>query len=150
MKKTLRALWLIVAIAVLVLSLVSCAPTSDGEGRVTFVIAGATEQVYTVDLEDVEIAEGAYSVLKHLRDTEGVEFTATESVTGAFLNTVRGIELGDGEYIYLWTSVESDFDASGFFADKEYNGVTLKPAKSGISDMSVVDGAIIYIGKIKF
>ena len=133
MKKTLRALWLIVAIAVLVLSLVSCAPTSDGEGRVTFVIAGATEQVYTVDLEDVEIAEGAYSVLKYLRDTEGVEFTATESATGAFLNTVRGIELGNGEYIYIWTSVESDFDASGFFADK----LSASPA-----DMSIVRGVI--------
>ena len=150
MKKTFRELWFIVAIAALVLSLASCAPTSDAEGRVTFVIAGATEQAYTVDLSRVEISEGAYSVLKYLRDTEGIEFTASESATGAFLNTVEGIELGEGEYLYLWTSVESDFDASGFVADKEYNGTTLKPAKSGISDMSVVDGAIIYIGKIKF
>lgn len=150
MKKTLKVLWLLIAIAVLMLALASCAPTSDGEGSVTFVIAGAPERVYTVDLSKVEITEGAYSVLKYLRDTEDVEFTATESATGAFLNTVGGITLGEGQYIWVWTSVESDFDASGFVADKEYGGKILKSSKSGISEMSVVDGAVIYIGAINF
>lgn len=150
MKKTVKVLWLLIAIAVLMLALVSCGPVSDTSGECTVVIASAPERVYTVDLSKVEITEGAYSVLKYLRDTEGVEFTATESATGAFLNTVEGITLGEGQYIWVWTSVESDFDASGFVADKEYGGKILKSSKSGISEMSVVDGAVIYIGAINF
>ena len=150
MKKTVRALWLIVAAAVIMLALVSCGPVSDTSGECTVVIAGETEHVYTVDLAAVDISEGAYSLLKYLRDTEGVEFTATESATGAFLNTVGGIVLGEGQYIWVWTSVEADFDASGFVEDLEYKGKTLKSAKVGISEMSVLDGAVIYIGAINF
>ena len=151
MKRILQVLILVLLAASLALSLAACSNEQSLTGECKIVIASTPETVYTVDLSEVEITEGVYSVLKYLRDTEGLEFTAQESAaTGAYLTELEGLELSAGQYIYTWTSVESDFDASGMAEDVEYNGITLKPSATGLSSMSLEDGAIIYIGYIEF
>ena len=151
MKRTLKILCLFALALALALATVSCGGGGDSDGECKVVIATSPETVYTVDLSELEITEGVYSVLKYLKENEGLEFTATESAaTGAYLNTVEGLELEAGQYVWVWTSVEKDFDTSGFISDVEYGGVTLKSSATGISSMSVPDGAIIYIGFIEY
>lgn len=151
MKRILKVMSLLALVAVLAMALVACGGGGDSEGECKVVIASSPETVYTVDLSELEITEGVYSVLKYLKENEGLEFSATESAaTGAYLNTVEGIELQSSQYIWVWTSVEADFDTSGFVSDVEYGGVTLKSSANGISSMSVPDGAIIYISFIEY
>lgn len=148
--KILRGVCLILILCITALAAVSCrGEGAQGECRV--VIASSPETVYTVNLSEIEITEGVYSVLKYLKESEGLEYAATESIaTGAYLTDVEGLLLGNGRYPYVWTSVERDFDESGFFADVEFDGVVLKPSAVGISQMSLEDGAIIYIGYIEY
>lgn len=141
---------LLVAVAILCVALVGCAPTV-AEGECLIVIAAYEENVkeYKVNLNEENSGEGLFSVLEYLKENEGLTYVAQESTYGAYL-----LEIGDvkpdstkGEYVKLYTSVESDFDTSAYFEETEYKGIKLGTAGVGASSMKLEGGAIYYITK---
>lgn len=95
--------------------------------------------VYPVGLDGID------SVFDAL---DAAEVGYTQS--GGFIYTVDGITLGENEYIYLYTSVEKDFDVSQYALTVDWCGVTLTSSGVGASDMSIEAGCIIYIGTIVY
>ena len=144
----LRAVALALALVICLAGLCACGGSSDNEGSVTVVVAsGGVENEYTVDLADLEITEGALTVLKYLEQTEGIEVVMKDGIYGAYLTKVGIAEADDatGAYVAIYTSVASDFDVSAYAKTIDYKGTSLTTSGLGISSMSVKDGAVIYI-----
>ena len=146
MKRILSAA---LVIALLILSLASCLKNeSDSVGNATLVIASEEPSTYDIPLSLIGEDGGFYEALLYLRDEKGLEFDETSG----YLNSIGGLanDYEKGSYIYIYTSVESDFDVSEYKIEMEYEGVKLVSGGVGIYDMSLRDGAVIYIGTINW
>lgn len=143
--KKLLSLTLVLIMALTVF--VSCQP-QNVNGYLTVVVGGDEE--FEVDLDKVEITEGALSVLEYLKNEGKLDYTASEGAYGAFLTKVGDVEenAAEGKYVGIWTSVAKDFDTSAYATTKEYKGTTLTSAGVGISQLTLTDGAVIYIDYI--
>ena len=115
------------------------------EGYATVVLEGEPETEYRVDLDEVE-GDTLLSVLAYLKDAEGLSY----KLDGTMLTEVGSVKQDPsaGVYLYLFTSVESDWDVSVYATTKEYGDMTLTSAGVGATEMSVCDGAVLYIGTI--
>ena len=84
--------------------------------------------------------------LIELFDERGIEYTAADG----FLYSVEDLspDGASGEYIYIYTSVVSDFDTSAYAEEIEYDGVKLVSTGVGAAEMTIEAGAVIYIGTI--
>ena len=109
-------------------------------------IGTETPTEYKVNLDKVEGSDGLLSVLAYLKAEKGLDYTEA----GGFLSAVGDLKQEGNRYIYLYTSVEEDFDVSEYKSTVEYKGQTLTSAGVGAKDMHVKDGAVIYIGTITF
>lgn len=146
-----RAAALLAAILCLVAVFSSCNRKQASSGICTVVIEN--DKAYEVDLSGIEIKEGLFSVLDALRDRGEITFEAERSATGAYLTAVQQLKNGEpaNSYLMIWTSVEADFDVSGMFGgDRDYQGTRLCCSGVGASQMTVCDGAVIYIGMMQF
>lgn len=130
-------------------ALVGCQP-QNVSGYATVAVGGDEE--FTVDLGKVEITDGAMSILEYLKNEGELDYEATDGAYGAYLTKVGSIEENatGGKYVGIWTSVEEDFDVSAYATTKEYKGKTLTSAGVGISQMTITDGAVIYIDYIVY
>ena len=144
----MRAISITLALVLCLALLPACGASSDDEGQVTVVISadGVTNE-YVVDIGEVEITEGALSVLKYLEIKEGLEIVMTDGIYGAYLTKVGIAEADDatGAYVAIYTNVEADFDVSAYATTIEYEGISLTSSGLGISLMTVKDGGVIYI-----
>ena len=126
-------------------------PTVDGESATVVLDLGDGEyKTYEIKLADVaDLTKGAYSLLLHLNENEGLALDAPDSTYGVYINSVGELvpDLARNEYVAIYTSVEKDFavPTADFPTVSEvvYNGRTLKSAGVGLSSMSVTDGAVI-------
>lgn len=147
--KLLRALSFALVLAVIFVSLVSCAGAVDPVGTATVVVSASESDTreYSVPLSKVKGEEGAFSLLDYLKDKGELEYESENGPYGKKLIRVGSVveDGAQGKYIYIWTSVEGDFDTSAYKLTLEYKGTTLVSSGVGISSMSVPDGAIIYI-----
>ncbi len=147
MKKILS---LLLVAALLGCALTSCALFSENDtaGTATLVIGTETPKVYEVPLSQLSAGAGLFPVFEYLGENEGLEY----DISGTMLNSVGGLanDYDLGRYIYIYTSVEKDFDVSEYKMEMEYEGKTLVSAGVGFNEMSVTDGAIIYIGLISW
>ncbi len=139
-----KALSLILAV-IIVISATACGKTTN-KGKMTLVIGAETPVSYEVELDEATTEKGLLSVLTTLKEKEGLEYEEA----GGFINSVEGIELAEGEYIYIYTSNETDFDVSEYATEMEYKGTRLVSTGVGASEMTLEEGVIVYIGKIKF
>lgn len=136
---------------VLIMS-VACAKTPvEQAGSVTVAIGGDTVLEYTVDLGEVEISQGVFSVLKYLNENENLELEWTGDGNSVFLTKVGNIceDKSKGEYIYVYTTVEKDFDVL-YGIKTTHKDVELTSSGVGVAEMTVQDGAIYYFGIIKW
>lgn len=142
MKKLLASL-LILTLALF--SLAACSQ-SDKVGSVTLVLGTETPREYTADLEKLCEGNGIIPLLNYLKETEGLDY----SISGTYLNSVGEIknDYASGTYIYIYTSVERDFDVSEYKMTLNYKGTELVSTGVGATEMTLTDGAIIYIGAI--
>lgn len=149
MKRTIKLVALALATVLLALSLFACGKEEEATGTMTLVIGTEPEQAFTVNLDEVKITEGALSVVKHLANQGKITYEI--DATGYF-NAVGGLknDAASGTYIYIYTSIKKDFNTSAYASSKVWNGKTLTSSGVGISDMTVSDGAVIYIGTIKW
>ena len=133
--------------AVMVFSLCSCGEEKEpnlNPASVTVVVATEPLAVYEVSLEGVTLKNGLFDVF------EKGEISYEES--GGFLSSVGALKQNTetGEYIYIYTSNEKDFDVSEYKNEVEYEGKTLVSTGVGARDMTLTDGTVIYITLIKF
>ena len=147
MKKTTftRTLALLLALTLVCLVFVACNREEKSEtGFCTIVLEGDPAVEYRVNLDKVTGTDGLLSALDYLKETEGLTYSAD----AGFLTEVGSIkqDATAGKYVYIWTSVEKDFDVSAYASTKSYGDATLTSTGVGAKDMTLTDGAIIYIG----
>ena len=129
-------------------TLTSCLGANDPVGNATLVIATEEMQVYDLPLSKLSEGKGLMPAFEYLKESEGLEY----DVSGTMINSVGGLENNyeTQTYIYIYTSVEADFDVSEYKSEIEYEGKTLVSAGVGFSDMIITDGAVIYIGTVQW
>ncbi len=142
MKKVLSLLLVVIAL----MSFASCLPENhvDEKGQITVVIMEESPLVYEVKLDDLDMSEGALSVVKYLHKEKDIALTYQDSTYGAYLTKLGTIETDKSGYLCVFTSVEKDWDVSSYCVTKDYNGVTVKSSGYGVSSMTVEDGMILY------
>ena len=145
--KRLLSFALVIVMIFAAFSLTACSK-NDSEGNATLVIATEEKQVYDIPLSKIGEGKGVVPALEYLKEEENLEY----DLTSGFLNSIGGLanDYVAGKYIYIYTSVEKDFDVSEYKMEMEYEGKTLVSAGVGIEDMSLTDGAVIYIGLISW
>lgn len=144
--KAKRILALALALCLMLCALTSCFLNEIGEGKATVVVAGEETVEYTVNLGKIEGKKGLVSVLDYLKEKEGLDY----SISGTMLDYVGDVknDYDKGEYVYIYTTVEKDKDVSQWAQTIDYRGTTLTSAGVGATEMTIEDGAIIYIGTI--
>lgn len=140
-----RILTLVLVIAIALCALASCGENSKN-GIVTVVIGTETPTEYKVNMDKVEGTDGLLSVLAYLK----IEKNLTYVEAGGYLTEVGDLKQEGSTYIFLYTSVEEDFDVSSYATTMEYKGQTLTSSGVGAKDMHMTDGAVIYIGTISW
>lgn len=85
-------------------------------------------------------------VLEYIRDNSNV----TLELSYGFINKFDQLphEGATGEYVYLYTSVEKDFDQSAYVTEYDCDGVIVKTSAVGCAEMSVQKGCVIYVDVI--
>jgi hypothetical protein len=172
MKKTkfLRVLTLLMALCLVSLLFVGCEKTYNDDmdsstpttaessteassqnvkGYCKVVLGDTNKTEYEVNLDLVKIDNGLFSVLDHLKTTKGLTYACNAS---GFLTEVGGVKQDTtaGVYVYLFTSVAKDQDVSQYKSTQTYGDMTLVSAGVGAKDMTIENGAVIYIGTISW
>ena len=134
------------------LSLILCVfcacSQNDSEGSATLVIVGEESTVYTVPLSELSEGKGLMPAFEYLKETKGLEYEVSGSMIGKIGELENDYDLG--KYIFIFTSVEADFDVSELKREVEYEGKTLVSTGVGFDQMTLTSGAIIYIGLVSY
>lgn len=145
MKKFLSVFLFLIIVTIIAFSVVGCTPDKqDSTGTMLLVIGEDTPVEYTVDLEKIEITNGLLSVLEYLKTTQKLEYSHQDG----FLTSVGNLSQGEGHFIYVYTTIEKDFDVTQYAETIEYKGAYLTNAGVGAKDLTVEDGCTVYIGTI--
>jgi hypothetical protein len=106
---------------------------------------------YTIDLSKAE-GDGLFAALDYAKEKYGLAYSYSGEGTSAYLEQVGDLknDSSAGVYIYVYTSVDKDFDVSEYATTIEYKGQTLHSSGVGAYSMTLEDGAVIYIGTIKY
>lgn len=144
MKKILS---LVLALSLLLCTLCACSK-NDPVGNATLVIAAEENTVYDIPLSKLSEGKGLMPAFEYLKEAEWLEY----DISGSMINSIGGLanNYDVGSYIYIYTSVEADFDVSEYKTEIEYDGKTLVSSGVGFEQMTLLDGAIIYIGLISW
>ncbi len=127
----------------------SSGESTTSKTMMKLVIGGTQEVVYSVDYSAISLDKGVLSIIEYLAENYGLEY----EIEGTFLTKVGAMEqdLSTATYVYLWTNVEADFDVSIYAPEnKTWNGISLTPSGVGISEMTVENGAVIYVGTVSY
>ena len=150
MKKSnlIRVFALITALCLTAVIFVGCANKKENVNGYCKVVLGNAEQTaYTVNLDEITVENGLLSLLDHLKEAESLTYECDPS---GFLTEVGDVkqDASTGTYIYIYTSVEADQDVSEYKTTLTYEDMTLVSTGVGAKDMTLEDGAVIYIGTI--
>ena len=147
MKKILSAILVLTLVLTAAFTLSSCSK-NDPVGNATLVIATEEKQVYDIPLSKLREGRGLLPAFEYLKAEKGLEY----DINGTMINNLGGLEndYETGRYIYIYTSVEADFDVSEYKKEIEYEGKTLVSSGFGFEKMTLKDGAIIYVGLISW
>lgn len=154
--KNTKALTRFLAVLVMALVLVvsaGCGKEEPAASSGTCTVALSTGEVFSVPLDEIFVKEGLISILDWLKAEGKLDYTSNDAGYGAYLTSVGdGIkeDPANGVYVYIYTSVEADFDVSDYAQTMEYEGKTLTSSGVGASLMLITDGAVIYIGTIQY
>ena len=111
--------------------------------------AGLTSAAAGIDVLDV-LAEGGTFYYQARQGAYGAYLlemgTVRTDESGEYPVTVYDpvLQEGNGNYIYVYTSVEKDQDTGNYASEVEYLGQTLVNSAVGVSYMSVEAGAVLY------
>lgn len=131
--------------ALIALSVVALAACDNNSGEtfaegdeLTLVIGYDEPQEIAIDLNGIS----REVTLPELFTASKIEYEMVEGL----LTKVDRLAPEPPVYIYLYTSVESDFDTSEYAKTMTFGDTELCNSGVGANDMSIVPGAIIYIG----
>ena len=143
---------LFIVTVISVFGFIACTDEKDSAGTLTVVIATGDNPVeFNVDIADVEGENGLFSVLEYLRENKKITFKYSGTGSSAYLTEINDFVSGtDNKWIYIYTNVKKDFDVSEYKTEIEYKGQKLTSSGVGVSQMTIEEGALIYIGTIKF
>lgn len=122
----------------------------EDKGSVTVVVNGEEQVVYNINLEDLDLTDGALSLMVYLKDTKGLDVVYTDSIYGAYFTKIGDIATDDNGYLCILTSYEDEWDRSIYSVEADYLGTKVVSSSVGISSMSVVDGVIIYFTYVAY
>ena len=149
MKKLLALLLVVMT----VFAFAACSPNKNAEvdeGSVTVVeyVADGDDIEYEVDLAKVENATSLFDVLTYLKNEKSLTFEYSGEGESTFCTAFGSLsqDTATNTYLYLYTSVESDFDVTQFAQTKTYKGINLVSSGVGVTQMKLEDGAVYYIG----
>ena len=107
---------------------------------------GDAVNIYTVDLNEVEVTEGAFSVLKYLQAEYELTFEYSDSEYGAFLTAVGNVRpSAANEFVLIYTTYEADFSLPPYDTKVSIGAVTFTAAGVGASSMTVSAGNAMLI-----
>ncbi len=154
MKKTKKILPLVLVLAAVLLTLISCkgdALVADkGQAQIFIEKYDGSFVSYTVDLSSLEDrSEGALSVIKYLKESMSLECVIEDAGYGAYITGIDEISENSsaGEYIIIYTTEEADFAVPT--ADDptvptlKLGDITLVSSGLGLSSMHVGNGTVI-------
>ena len=158
MKKRISSIVLVLVIIFATFSFAACSEndstttttTKVKAQTITIVIGALSPTIYEVEPDRLEIKEGLISVLEYLNQKHGLKYTAEDSGYGSYLTKVGDLSQRDNNYIYIYTTVEKDFDVSQYAKTIRFGGKTLTSAGVGASELTIEAGCTIYIGTIAF
>ena len=154
MKKTLTLFLTLLTILIVALSLFGCGDTDvckNAKGEIVIKTSESNVETFNFNFKDIDMESfTVFDVLKYLNQNDRLDLEYTESATGAFLTKVGNLKNGNGYYIYIYTSVESDKDVSAYGEEIEHGGRKLWSSGLGISSMSVEDKCVILFQLIYF
>lgn len=140
--KKLFYVFMLVLIVLSVVALAACDNNSDetfAEGdELTLVIGYDEPQEIAIDLNGIS----REVTLPELFTAAKIEYEMVEGM----LTKVDRLAPEPPEYIYIYTSVESDFDTSEYAKTMTFGDTELCSSGVGANDMSIVPDAIIFIG----
>ena len=151
MKKANKILIFILAFALVLFTLTACTETvtpstqEGGNPEITLVVSGDVVTRYTVKLTNLK-SGGLVGVLEYLEQIDAIEY----ELNGTMLAKVGELEndAASNKWIYVYTTVEKDIDVSQYAQSVVYEGKTIVSSGIGAYEMTLEDGAIIYIGTI--
>ncbi len=150
MKKITKLLTALFAICFL-LSFSACQwgdRTVEESGVVTVVIMNEAPLVFKLQLDEIDLSQGALSLMLYLKEKEGLTVEYEEGQLGAYFTRIGDIMSDDNGYLSIFTSHEKDWDVTEYCITKDYNGITVKTSAVGISSMSVLDGMVLYFAYV--
>ena len=141
MKNTTKILALLLIAVMTLFAFASCKGSANG--TMTLVIGGEEVTEYEVSLDKVN-GDKFIDVLNYLKAEENMPF----EMSGTMVTKVGELENDEikKQWIYIWTSVGADADVTEWASYVEYEGKTLTSSGKNVFEMSVADGAVIYIG----
>ncbi len=141
MKNTTKILALLLIAVMTLFAFASCKGSANG--TMTLVISGEEVAEYEVSLDKVN-GDKVIDVLNYLKAEENMPF----EISGTMVTKVGELENDaiKNRWIYFWTSVEADADVTEWASYVEYDGKTLTSSGRSVIEMTVSDGAVIYIG----
>jgi len=165
----MKKLTAILLTVLLCLSLGACKYVSTGNSGTTYKVTWATEvtsenvgdnadayfyvyvgktdlTAYAVEISAVEVTEGAFSVLKYLKETEGLTFEYAESTYGAYITAVGDCKAEGNAYVAIYTTYDDDKNVPGpYTAEMTVDKKTFVTSGIGASSMHVVGGESILL-----
>ena len=125
-------------------------PTIEDSGKITVVVAEETPLVYELSLDDLDLSQGALSVLLHIKETKGLDVVYEESTYGAYLTKVGALAPDSNGFVSIFTSYEPNWDQTAFAQTRYHGEIKVVSSAVGLSSMSIVDGVVIYIGYVAY
>ncbi|MDE5549195.1 MAG: hypothetical protein K2J13_02975 [Clostridia bacterium] len=155
MKKYAKIITAVLLVSLLALTFVACIdPDNDNQGAMTLVVLnGDDAKEYAVDLAKIPSdsdSTGLMAILDYLQKEGQLTYTAQDLGYGAYLTQVGDLKEGDGNYIYVYTDVETDIDASYNASQINYKNNSYTNSGVGASLMNIKDGCTIIITYISF
>ena len=119
---------------------------SSDSGVFTVYIGDDGATVYSVDIKDVEVTEGALSVLNYLKDNNDLNLEYTVGAYGAFITELGSLKPEGSSYIAVYTTCETDYSLPPYDTTKSVNGVTFTYSGVGVSEMTVSGGiSVLFV-----
>lgn len=127
-------------------------PTLGEDEMVVVEKVGDNEYKYFVVLLNEKTGLSEESSLLDVLEFIQKEFDVTLELSYGFINKFDKLppEGTTNEYVYLYTSVEKDFDQSAWVTEYDCDGVIVKTSAVGCAEMSVQKGCVIYVATIVY
>ena len=153
--KKLLALLLVIVSA---FAFVGCGDSYALDGQAKVIIAGTTDKIYVVDLEQAKMTSQntVLDLLGYLCETQQLEFSASANGSGqygysAFLTSIDQLNPQGNEYIGFFHNKKADKDVSEWAADDVTVGQdTLYYSGLGIGSVKLVDGIVVYFNILSY